>query len=148
MVRMRKTRSGDAVAKEPAQGLPATIDEYLAEVGEPAHSMLVKMRALIRSALPAEAVEVISYRMPAFRHKKVLVWFAAFSNHCSLFPTAATIDLFKDELKGYTTAKGTIQFPLGKPLPAALIKKIVKARLEQSEGKKPASAARRSGKKP
>jgi uncharacterized protein YdhG (YjbR/CyaY superfamily) len=95
------------------------------------------MRALIRTALPPEATEIISYRMPAFKHKKVLVWFGAFSNHCSLFPTAATIAAFKDELKGYEISKGTIHFPLDKPLPAALIKKIVKTRLEQSEGKRP-----------
>jgi len=116
---------------------PKTVDEYLAGVSEPALAKLVKMRALIRSALPPEATEVVSYRMPAFRHKKVLVWFAAFSNHCSLFPTAAVIDAFKDELKGYEISKGTIHFPIDKPLPASLIKKIVKARLEQSEGKRP-----------
>jgi uncharacterized protein YdhG (YjbR/CyaY superfamily) len=116
---------------------PKTVDEYLADVSEPARGMLAKMRTLIRSALPPEATEIISYRMPAFKHKKVLVWFAAFSNHCSLFPTAATIEAFKDELKGFKTSKGTIHFPLDKPLPAALIKKIVKARLEQSVGKRP-----------
>ena len=118
-------------------GVPKTIDEYMAGVSEPAFTKLVKMRALIRSVLPAEATEIISYRMPAFKHKKVLVWFAAFSKHCSLFPTAAVIDAFKDELKGYEIAKGTIHFPLDKPLPAALIKKLVKKRLEQSAvGKK------------
>jgi uncharacterized protein YdhG (YjbR/CyaY superfamily) len=114
--------------------VPKTVDEYLAGVSEPARAMLAKMRTLIRSALPPEATEMISYRMPAFKHKKVLVWFGAFSNHCSLFPTAATIDAFKDELQGFTISKGTIHFPLDKPLPAALIKKLVKARLVQSEG--------------
>ena len=138
---MRKTQEGDSLEEKPAQGIPATIDEYLAGVDEPGRTMLARMRVLIRSALPPEATEVISYRMPAFRHKKVLVWFAAFSNHCSLFPTAAVIEEFNDELKGYTTAKGTIHFPLGKPLPAALIKKVVKARLQQSEGTKPARSA-------
>ncbi len=93
------------------------------------------MRALIRSALPAEAKEIISYRMPAFKHKKVLVWFAAFKNHCSLFPTGAVIEEFKDELAGHTISKGTVQFPMDKPLPAALIKKLVKARLKMAEGK-------------
>ena len=128
-----------AVSSPMKQGnrAPKTVDEYLAGVSEPALAKLVKMRALIRSALPPEATEVVSYRMPAFRHKKVLVWFAAFSNHCSLFPTAAVIDAFKDELKGYEISKGTIHFPIDKPLPASLIKKIVKARLEQSEGKRP-----------
>ncbi len=96
--------------------------------------MLTRMRAAIRSALPREATETISYRMPAFRHGKVLVWFAAFSDHCSLFPTAAVIDVLKDELKGLKISKGTIQFPLDKPLPISLIKKVVRARLVQSEG--------------
>jgi uncharacterized protein YdhG (YjbR/CyaY superfamily) len=119
----------------PAKGAPKSVDEYLAGVAEPALGMLVKMRALIRSALPKEATETISYRMPAFRHKKVLVWFAAFTNHCSLFPTAAVIGQFKAELEGFKISKGTVQFSLDKPLPAALIKRLVKARLEQSAGK-------------
>jgi uncharacterized protein YdhG (YjbR/CyaY superfamily) len=64
------------------------------------------------------------------------VWFAAFSDHCSLFPTAAVIEEFKNELKGLTTSKGTIHFPTDKPLPTALIKKMVKARVAQNESKK------------
>jgi uncharacterized protein YdhG (YjbR/CyaY superfamily) len=64
------------------------------------------------------------------------VWFAAFSSHCSLFPTASVIEAFKDELKGFSTSKGTIHFPTGKPVPAALIKKLVKARVAQIESKK------------
>ena len=64
------------------------------------------------------------------------MWFAAFSNHCSLFPTAAVIDAFKNELKGFSTSKGTIHFPADKPLPTALIKKLVKARVAQIESKK------------
>jgi len=66
----------------------------------------------------------------------VLIWFAAFSNHCSLFPTAAVIEKFKKEVKGFTISKGTIQFPTDKPLPAALVKKMVKARVAQLESKK------------
>ena len=81
--------------------------------------------------MPKEATEVISYRMPAFRYRKIVVWYAAFSDHCSLFPTASVIAKFKTELKAYTIAKGTIQFPSDKPLPAALLKKIVKARLAE-----------------
>jgi uncharacterized protein YdhG (YjbR/CyaY superfamily) len=64
------------------------------------------------------------------------VWFAAFSNHCSLFPTASVIAEFKDDLKGYSTSKGTVHFPADKPLPATLIKKLVKARVTQNEAKK------------
>ena len=112
------------------------MDEYLARVPEPARSTLNKVRAVIRSAVPPEATETISYRIPAFKHKGVLVWFAAFSDHCSLFPTASVIEAFKHELKGYTTSKGTIQFPTDKPMPAALVKKLVRARVTQMESKK------------
>jgi len=114
------------------------VNEYLAAVPEPAHSTLQKMRAMIRSAAP-EATEAISYGMPAFRHAgRALVAYAAFSNHCSFFPmNAALIAAFKDELKAYPTAKGTIRFPVDKPLPAALVKKLVKARVAENERKKP-----------
>jgi len=115
---------------------PLSVDEYIADLPEPARGTLTKVRAAIRSALPAEATEVISYRIPAFRHKVVLVWFAAFSKHWSLFPSAAIIEQFKDELKGFVTSKGTLQVPLGRPPPIALIKKLVKARLAQVAAKK------------
>ena len=98
-----------------------------------------KIRAAIRSALPPEAIETISYRIPAFKYKGILLWFAAFPDHCSLFPKASTIEAFKDELKGYSTSKGTIRFPVDQPLPAALVKKIVKARVAQNEKKKRAN---------
>ena len=91
---------------------------------------------MIRSAAPREATEVISYQIPAIKHDRILVWFAAFSGHCSLFPTAAIVEKFKNELKDFTTSKGTIQFPVDKPLPIALIKKLVKARVAQNESKK------------
>ena len=94
------------------------------------------MRAAIRSAVPREATETISYRIPAFKHHGILVWFAAFSDHCSLFPTAAVIEAFRKELKSLAVSKGTIHFPLNRPLPVALIKKIVKARVTQLEAKR------------
>ncbi len=84
-----------------------------------------------------EATETISYRIPAFKYKGVLVWFAAFSNHCSLFPTASVIEAFMNELKCFSTSKGTIHFPTDKPLPTALVKKLVKARVAQNESKLP-----------
>ena len=87
-------------------------------------------------SVPREAIETISYRIPAFKHKRVLVWFAAFSDHCSLFPTASVIEAFKDELKGFSTSKGTIHFPTDEPVPTSLIKKLVKARVAESESKK------------
>ena len=140
---MQKAKSGKrssaAKAKGPGRnnGTAKNVDEYLAGVPEPARSALSKMRAAIQSAVPPEATETISYGIPAFRHKKVLVWYAAFSDHCSLFPTASVIESFKDELKDFSISKGTIHFPLDKPLPIALIKKMVKARVAQIEDKKP-----------
>ena len=132
---MRKKSPGDAAPTKQESGAPQTVDEYMNGLSEPALGKLVKMRALIRSVVPAEATEIISYGIPAFKHKKVLVWFAAFSNHCSLFPTAAVVGALKDELKGLEISKGTIQFPMDKPLPAALIKRIVKTRLDQLDSK-------------
>jgi uncharacterized protein YdhG (YjbR/CyaY superfamily) len=133
---MKKVKSGNHGSAKKGNGTPKNVDEYLAGVPEPARSTLAKMRAAIRSAVPPEAIETISYRIPAFKHKGVLVWYAAFSDHCSLFPTAAVIEAFKNELKGFSTSKGTIHFPTDKPLPTALVKKLVKARVAQSEDKK------------
>jgi uncharacterized protein YdhG (YjbR/CyaY superfamily) len=134
---MKKVKSDNRSPVARERSVPKTVDEYLAGVPEPARGTLNKMRAAIWSAVPSEATETISYRIPAFKHKGVLVWFAAFSNHCSLFPTASVIEAFKNELKDFSTSKGTIHFPTDKPLPTALIKRIVKARVAQAAGKKP-----------
>jgi uncharacterized protein YdhG (YjbR/CyaY superfamily) len=133
---MKKGESGKRGSAAKSSGLPKNVDEYLAGVPEPARSTLNEIRAAIRSAVPPEATETISYRIPAFKYKGVLVWFAAFSDHCSLFPTASVIETFKNELKDYSTSKGTIQFPIDKPLPAALVRKMVKARVVQIDSKK------------
>ena len=133
---MKKTKSGKRGSAAKGKGSPKSVDDYLAGVPEPARGTLNNIRATIRSAAPPDAAEVISYGIPAFKHNGVLIWFAAFSNHCSLFPTAAVIEKFKSELKGFTISKGTIQFPTDKPLPAALVKKMVKARVAQIEAKK------------
>ena len=120
---------GNAAANE--------VDEYLAGVPEPARSTLNKVRAMIRSAVPPETTEAISYRVPTFKYKGSLLGFAAFSNHCSLFPMSlAVMEAFKKELKDFDTSKGTIHFPLDKPPPAALVKKLVKARIVENETKK------------
>jgi uncharacterized protein YdhG (YjbR/CyaY superfamily) len=113
----------------------ATLEDYFASIPEPATGALNKMRAAIRSVVPKEATEVISYKIPAFKHNGILLWYAAFSNHLSLFPTASVIDAFADELKGFSTSKGTVHFPLDKPLPFALIKKMVKLRVADSQSK-------------
>ena len=123
--------------KSKSNVVPKNIDEYLAGVPEPARSTLNKVREVIRSAVPPEATEAISYRMPAFRYKGALLAFAAFSKHCSLFPMSlAVMEAFKSDLKQFHTFKGTIHFPLDKPLPAALVKKLVKARIAEKERKK------------
>lgn len=123
-----------ALAKRKARA--KTVDEYLAAVPEPARSTLDQIRAAIRSTVPAEAAEAISYGIPVFKHKGAVVWFAAFRDHCSLFPGASVIAAFKDELKDYQTSKGTIRFPLDKPLPPALVKKLVKARMAERKDRK------------
>ncbi len=133
---MKKVKSGNRSSAAKGNGAPKSVDEYLAGVPEPARSTLKRIRAAIQSAVPPEATETISYRIPAFKYKGALVWFAAFSNHCSLFPTASVIEAFKNELKGFSTSKGTIHFPTDKPLPTALVKKLVKARVAQNESKK------------
>ena len=105
------------------------MDAYIARTPEPARRMLIKMREAIRASVPRDAWEVISYRMPAFRRGGVLVWYGAFADHVSLFPTGSILARFKDELSRFKTSKGTVQFPLDKPLPVALIKRMVKARV-------------------
>jgi uncharacterized protein YdhG (YjbR/CyaY superfamily) len=132
---------------------PKTVEAYLAAVPEPARGTLKKVRACIketanRAVAPTEVKEVISYGIPAFRietrkYKGMLMWYAAFSDHCSLFPTASVIKAFKEELKGYRVSKGTIQFGADRPLRAALLKKMVKARLAEMAGKKMEGKKRR-----
>jgi len=131
-----KTAKRTSAARSKPTASPKSIDDYLAGVPEPARGTLQKVRAAIRSSLPPGATETISYKIPAFRHGEVLIWFAAFANHCSIFPTARIIEQFKNDLKAFTISKGTIQFPTDKPFPASLLKKMVKARLTQIEGKK------------
>jgi uncharacterized protein YdhG (YjbR/CyaY superfamily) len=133
-VKQTKFRSHSSAGKRDTA--PKDVDEYLAGIPEPASSTLRELREAIRSEVPHEATEVISYRMPAFKSKgKVIVWYAAFSDHCSLFPGGSIPQAFKDELKDYHASKGTIRFPLNKPLPTALVKKIVKARITENESK-------------
>ena len=133
---MKKAAASSRSSPTKKRGSFESVDDYLSAVPEPARSTLNKLRETIRSVVPKETEEVISYGIPAFKYKKVLVWYAAFADHCSLFPTASIIAKFKDELKAYHISKGTVQFPVDKPFPAALLKRMVKLRLEQVEGKK------------
>lgn len=130
---VKATKTGNGTATE---GI-AAVEAYLAKVPEPARGTLGKIRATIRSVVPTEAAECLSYGMPAFRYKGALVAYAAFKGHCSFFPMQASlIDEMKEELKGYRTSKGTLQFAVDKPLPSTLVKKMVKARIAENERRK------------
>ena len=134
---MKKTKPGNRGSSTKGKVVPKDVDEYLAGVPEPARSTLNKIRAVIRSAVPREATEAISYGIPTFKYKGSLIWFAAFSNHCSLFPmSASVVEVFKKELKNCHISGGTIRFPLDRPLPAALVKKLVKERIAHNEQKR------------
>lgn len=115
---------------------PKTIDEYLAALSDDQRAALEKLRKTIRAAVP-RAEECISYQMPAFRlDGRVLVSFGAGAHHCAFYPcSSTTVAAHQDELQKYDTSKGTIRFPADKPLPAALVRKLVKARIEENAGR-------------
>ena len=112
---------------------PKTVDEYLAGLSDEKKDALETLRATIRAAARG-AEEYISYQLPAFRlDGKPLVAFGATATHCAFYPmTGTTVDAFKEELKGYETGKGTIRFQAAKPLPATLVRKLVKARIAEN----------------
>jgi len=107
-----------------------TIDEYISEADESVRGILQQMRGIISEAAPG-TTECISYGMPAFRLRRVVVYFAAFKNHVSLFPGGSGVAAFAEELKLWKWSKGTIQFPFEQPLPVELIKRIVAFRLKE-----------------
>jgi uncharacterized protein YdhG (YjbR/CyaY superfamily) len=111
---------------------PKTIDEYLAGVRDDQRAALQRLRKTIRSAAP-KAEECISYSLPAFRLNGLLVGFGATTNHCALYPmSASTVAAHKNDLKDFDTSKGTIRFQPDRPLPAALVRKLVKARIAEN----------------
>ena len=117
---------------------PKDFDEYISSYPKGIQKLLEQFRATIKKAAP-EAEEVISYGMPAFKLKGMLVWFAAHSKHIGFYPRVSAIEAFKKELSIYKGAKGSVQFPIGKPLPLGIVSKIVKFRvkenLEKAKGK-------------
>ena len=123
---MRKTDATNPPARN--------VDEYLASVPKEVRTTLERLRKTIKAAAPM-ASEGISYQMPMYKHHGMVVGFAAFKNHCSIFPGAAVMDAYKEELKPYDTSKGTIRFPANKPLPATLVKKLVRARIKENEAR-------------
>ena len=109
-----------------------TVDEYLKALPEKERAVLSNLREIIRATAP-QADEAISYGMPGYKYHGMLVYFAAFKNHCSFFPGSSMLEQFGAEVKKYQTSKGTLQFTVDKPLPAMLVKKIVKERMKQNE---------------
>src|SRR6185436_8530937 len=109
---------------------PKTIDEYLAPLSSEQRATLEKLRQAIKRVAP-KAEECISYDIPGFRLEgKMLVSFAAWANHCAFYPGSHALKVHQDELKAYGTSKGTIRFTTNNPLPATLVRKLVKSRIE------------------
>ena len=116
---------------------PQTIDEYLAPLSDEKRAALEKLRKAIKSAAP-QAEECISYQIPTFRlDGKFLVSFGAAKNHCAFYPGAFPVEAHKDELKAYDTSKGTIRFQADHPLPAPLVRKLVKSRIAEHAAQQP-----------
>jgi uncharacterized protein YdhG (YjbR/CyaY superfamily) len=125
-----------AESKVKAETGKAEVEAYLTLVPEPARTTLEKMRKMIKAAAPKEATEAISYRIPSFQYKGALVWYAAFKKHCSFFPMDHSLaEEFAEELKKCKVLKGTIQFPVDRPLSKELVMRIVKARVAANEAK-------------
>jgi uncharacterized protein YdhG (YjbR/CyaY superfamily) len=120
-----------------AKKKPKTIDEYLANVKPGQRKTLQKLRQTIQTTAP-KAEECISYGIPAFRfNRRLLVFFGAWANHCAFYPGgAATLKKFRNELRNFQTSKGTIRFSPDKPLPMALVKKLVKTRIAKQRPSK------------
>ena len=112
----------------------ADVDKYIASFPPATRKMLEQLRSAIKKTVPA-AVELISYQMPAYKYKGVLVYFGGYEKHIGFYPTPSVIEAFKKELSVYKIGKGSIQFPLDKPLPLPLIRQMVKFRALQNEEK-------------
>jgi uncharacterized protein YdhG (YjbR/CyaY superfamily) len=119
------------------------VANYFSRLPEPARTTLQSVRSAILSACPKDTTEALSYGIPTFKHNGSIVAIAAFKDHCSLFPMSYfVIDKFRPQLARFEVSKGTVRFPINKPLPAPLLKKIVKARLLQMSEKQKTKPAR------
>jgi uncharacterized protein YdhG (YjbR/CyaY superfamily) len=122
------SKAGDSAAK--------AIESYFAKAPEPARNMLAQIRELVWSIIPAEAEEIFSYGIPGFQYKGRLLWYGAFKKHCGFYPgSPPLLQSLAEELKGFKTARGSVQLPLDKPLPVALVKKIVRLRVAENEAR-------------
>ena len=110
---------------------PKTTTEYINATPKDGRKKLREMRACVRAAAPG-ATESLKWGMPSFSYRRILVTFAAHKNHIGFYPTPSAVKAFADELKGFHTARGSIQFPLEKPLPLGLIAKITKFRVQEA----------------
>lgn len=111
-----------------------TVDNYIASFPKEAQQILTQIRNLIRAAAP-NAEEIIRYKMPAYHYHGMLVYFAVYKNHIGFYAAPTAHEAFKKELSVYKTGKGSVQFPIEKPLPYSLITKMVKYRLKENKAK-------------
>ncbi len=122
---------------------PATIDEYIAASAAAVRPLLRELRRVIRAAAP-QADELISYRMPAFKQRRILLYFAAFRGHIGLFPPVRGDGKLEKALARYAGPKGNLKFPLDEPMPYALIRRIVRLRVKQDSAKTRANTGNRA----
>jgi uncharacterized protein YdhG (YjbR/CyaY superfamily) len=141
---MKKSPRASTPTKRATKPSDATaVDNYFSRLPEPARTTLQSVRSAILSACPKDTTEALSYGIPTFKHNGSIVAIAAFKDHCSLFPMSYfVIDKFRPQLARFEVSKGTVRFPINKPLPAPLLKKIVKARLLQMSEKQKTKPAR------
>ncbi len=133
-------RTGKSVTT--AASVPTSIDDYIAAAAPAARPLLKEIRRVVRAAAP-DAEELISYRMPAFRQQGILIYFAAFKHHVGVFPPVSGDARLEQALAPYAGPKGNLKFPMDRPLPSALIRRIVKLRLEQNLARASARSARK-----
>jgi len=113
---------------------PKTVTNYINSAPKESRQKLRELRACVHASAPG-AIESLKWGMPAFSHERILVMFAGYKHHVGLYPTASAVKAFAKDIAKYNTARGSIQFPLDKPLPLALIKKIIKFRVRESNEK-------------
>jgi uncharacterized protein YdhG (YjbR/CyaY superfamily) len=129
---MQTAKEKSMLARKARTKVASSVDEYLAQLPEDSRAALEKLRRTIKSIVP-DAVEVISCQIPTFKYQgRMLASYAAFQEHCSFFPGSTPIEVHANELKAFQTSKGTIRFTTEEPLPASLIRKLVKTCMKRN----------------